>query len=63
MNLYKGRELDPIWSEFNQVIRVLIQENLRRLQYDIMIFLVSSSSSFFFFVYLFAVTGRRMFDS
>ena len=28
MNLEKGLELDPIWSEFNPVIRVLIHCNL-----------------------------------
>ena len=30
MNLEKGHELDPIWSEFNPVIRVLIQDKLKK---------------------------------
>ena len=30
MNLEKGHELDPIWSEFNPIIRVLIQDKLKK---------------------------------
>ena len=30
MNPEKGHELDPIWSEFNPVIRILIQDKLRK---------------------------------
>ena len=59
MNLEKGHELDPIWSEFNPVIRVLIQDKLKKTAIIYCDFLVSYYffTVYIFFVFLFAVPG------
>ena len=53
MNLEKGHELDPIWSEFNPAIRVLIQDKLKKtaIWYNDFFGFLLFFHSLYFFVY------------